>query len=102
MNDRGEFEIVVVDTGIGIPADVLPQLFSPFQRGDNRVSRQFQGTGLGLAISRRLMELHQGRIEIESTPGKGTKVAMVLPAERVVHGEEKQVAAAEELRIGQF
>jgi PAS domain S-box-containing protein len=102
LNAQGEFEIAIVDTGIGIPSDVLPQLFAPFQRGDNRVSRQFQGTGLGLAISRRLMELHQGRIEIDSTPGKGTKVAMILPAERVVHAEPTEVAAAANLRIGKF
>ena len=85
----GEFEIAVADTGVGIAPDVVPQLFAPFQRGDNRISRKFAGTGLGLAISRRLMELHQGRIEIDSTPGKGTTVTMVLPAERVVRRERR-------------
>jgi PAS domain S-box-containing protein len=84
LTKDGEVEIAVVDTGIGIPPDVLPQLFRPFRQGDNSISRQFGGSGLGLAISRRLVELHNGRIEVKSEPGKGTTVAFTLPADRVI------------------
>jgi signal transduction histidine kinase len=84
LTKEGGVAITVTDTGIGIPPDVLPHLFRPFRQGDNSISRQFGGSGLGLAISRRLVELHNGRIEVESQPGKGTTVTITLPAERVI------------------
>jgi signal transduction histidine kinase len=84
VTNAGEVTISVIDTGIGIAPDVLPQLFRPFRQGDNSISRQFGGSGLGLAISRRLVELHNGRIEVASEPGKGTMVTITLPAERVI------------------
>lgn len=79
----GSMQVVVSDTGIGIAADVLPNLFAPFRQGDNSISRRFGGTGLGLAISRKLIELHGGSIEIDSLVGRGTTVRLVFPAERV-------------------
>ena len=80
----GEICLIVRDTGIGIASEVLPHLFLPFRQGDNSTSRRFGGTGLGLAITRRLVELHGGRIEIESKIGEGTTVRVVLPAERII------------------
>jgi PAS domain S-box-containing protein len=80
----GEIAIAVIDTGMGIAPEVLPHLFRPFRQGDNSISRQFGGSGLGLAISRRLIELHNGRIEVQSEPGKGATVTVTLPAERVI------------------
>jgi PAS domain S-box-containing protein len=84
MTDRGEVCLVVRDTGIGIAAEMLPHLFLPFHQGDNSTSRRYGGTGLGLAITRRLVELHGGRIEIESEIGEGTVVRVFLPPERLV------------------
>ncbi|MFP4481010.1 MAG: ATP-binding protein, partial [Desulfohalobiaceae bacterium] len=69
----------VTDTGEGIPEDKLQQMFEPYEQADSSYTRQYQGAGLGLAIVRRLVELMQGRISIESAEGEGTAVHVVLP-----------------------
>ena len=69
----------VTDTGIGIPADRLSDIFEPFRQIENSYTRTYQGAGLGLAIVHRLVKLMDGSIDIESTPGHGTSVHVVLP-----------------------
>ena len=81
-DDEGRLRIVISDTGIGIPTDALPRIAQPFQQADNSIARRFGGTGLGLAISRNLMELHGGRLLVESTEGRGAVVTALFPAER--------------------
>jgi PAS domain S-box-containing protein len=66
-NDKaGRFHFEIADTGIGIEPQRLASLFQPFEQADSSVTRQFGGLGLGLAISKRLVDLHNGRIEAES------------------------------------
>ena len=69
----------VADTGIGIPEDRLSVIFEPFRQVENSFTRNYQGAGLGLSIVHRLVGLMDGEIGIESTPGKGTAVHVVLP-----------------------
>jgi signal transduction histidine kinase len=64
-----------MDTGIGIPEEDLEHIFQPF------FTRKTKGTGLGLANMKRILEEHGGKVEIESTPGKGTTVLMRLPTD---------------------
>jgi signal transduction histidine kinase/CheY-like chemotaxis protein len=69
----------VADTGIGIAAEDMPRLFRDFQQLDGTTRRRFGGAGLGLAISRRFVELHKGRIWVESEVGKGSTFSVSLP-----------------------
>ncbi len=75
--------IAVADTGIGIPTIQLPRLGIPFEHAGPGSRRPKPGTGLGLALCRSLVELHGGRLEIESIEAKGTTVRVVLPRERI-------------------
>jgi signal transduction histidine kinase len=77
---QGRFLLVTVrDQGIGIPPEDLPRIWERFYRVDNTNTRRIGGTGLGLAITRALVELHGGRIWVESTPGKGSAFFFTLP-----------------------
>ncbi len=77
-DDRVRLE--VVDRGCGIPPDTLARLGTPFVQADNAYTRGFQGTGLGLAICHRLIASIGGSIAVESVVGRGTRVALTLPA----------------------
>jgi len=69
----------VSDTGIGIPADQIPRLFTPFTQVDSGSARSFEGTGLGLAISRRLVHCMGGEIGVESVPNRGSSFWFEIP-----------------------
>jgi signal transduction histidine kinase len=77
---RAMMEVTVADTGIGISAADRERLFTPYARGGGSVVGGNEGTGLGLALSRRLVELHGGRVWVESDgPGRGSTFRFVLP-----------------------
>ena len=79
-SESATVRIEVTDTGIGIPSEALPRVFDRFFRVDPSRSRASGGTGLGLAIVQGIMQLHGGKVEIVSQPGKGTRVILSLPA----------------------
>ena len=74
-----EIRISVADSGIGIPSDHLPRIFERFYRVDKARSRETGGTGLGLSIVKHVAEQMHGRVQVESTLGKGTKFTLVFP-----------------------
>ncbi len=69
----------IIDSGIGIAADQIERIFNAFQQVDGGSARKYGGSGMGLAISRQLVELLGGRIDIESTPGSGSRFSVHLP-----------------------
>lgn len=76
--------IEVSDNGIGIPKDCQNRIFERFYRVDKSHSKQIGGTGLGLAIVKHVVEYHEGRIDIDSDVGKGTKILVTLPVDSKV------------------
>jgi signal transduction histidine kinase/putative methionine-R-sulfoxide reductase with GAF domain len=77
--NNGSFHVSVRDTGPGISTTDQAKLFQEFQQADNAITKKKGGTGLGLAISRRIIEMHGGRIWVESRPGQGSTFAFTLP-----------------------
>ena len=78
---RGFVVLSVEDTGPGIPDDILPQVMEPL------FSTKPFGTGLGLPTVKRIMEQHDGGVEVDSAPGSGTRVVLWLPAENSGGGD---------------
>jgi signal transduction histidine kinase len=77
--DAEHVEIAVRDTGAGISAEDQGSLFQEFRQVGRDRLRKAEGTGLGLALTKRFVELHGGRIRVESAPGRGSTFAFTLP-----------------------
>ena len=78
-SEKNQIKIVVSDTGIGIPKEALPRIFTEFYRAKNAKALEMEGTGLGLAIAKDVIEQHGGQISLESTEGKGSTFYVTLP-----------------------
>jgi len=76
--------VKVADTGFGIDKEHMPRIFNRFYRVDMTGSRMYGGTGLGLSIAKELVELHDGKISVASTLGKGTEFTVMIPTARKV------------------
>jgi two-component system cell cycle sensor histidine kinase PleC len=86
-----ELELTVRDTGIGISKEDLDRLARPFEQVETQHAKTQQGTGLGLALTKSLIEMHGGRLVMESEPGMGTTVKVILPLR---HGQDADAAFA--------
>jgi len=71
----------VSDTGIGIPTRDLPRIFERFFQVETHLTRRYGGMGLGLSVAKSMVELHKGRIWVESEEGKGSTFTFLLPIE---------------------
>jgi nitrogen-specific signal transduction histidine kinase len=80
----GGLAIRITDTGIGIEETEIPKLLEPFTQASDDLARRYEGGGLGLPIAKGLLEMHDGKLEIESKPDFGTTVTIVFPAFRIV------------------
>ncbi len=76
---NGAFTVAVCDTGPGIAQGDQAKIFEEFQQADSSITRKKGGTGLGLSIAKRIIEMHGGRIWVESEPGKGSTFYFTLP-----------------------
>lgn len=83
LDGRGGLVLEVEDTGIGISAQDQDKVMAMFGQADSRLERRYQGLGLGLPLARSMMELHGGRLEMDSEPGRGTRVRMCFPPDRL-------------------
>jgi len=82
VDQEGGITIAVTDTGIGMTAAEIAIALEPFQQVTSSLSRTNEGTGLGLPLTKTLVELHDGRLDITSTPGRGTTVTVAFPVSR--------------------
>ena len=88
--DNNITQVQISDTGDGIPPEDIPHLFQKFYRVDNSTTRTVSGTGLGLFICRKIVELYNGRLWVESQVGKGSTFFINLPRLSVQRATELQ------------
>ncbi len=88
-------EISVTDTGIGIKEEDLSKLFHPFTQLESVYTKEYEGTGLGLALNRHLVELHGGRVWVESKIGLGSTFSFTIPLSQTVSNEHHPIGSLE-------
>ena len=86
--DRGQYEFIVTDNGIGMSADFVPHIFEPFSRAEDSKTNQVQGTGLGMTITQNIVNMMNGTIEVKSAPGQGSRFIVAVSFE-LCGGEEE-------------
>ena len=92
--EKGDYEIRVADTGIGMNPEFLEKLFMPFERERTSTVSKIEGTGLGMAITKNIIDLMGGSISVESRQGKGTEFTIILPLQAA--RDERKNAGTEE------
>jgi signal transduction histidine kinase len=100
--DDCKIRVEVRDSGIGIRAEQLDKLFVSFQQADSSTSRNYGGTGLGLAISKRIVELMDGEVHVNSEAGKGSSFSFTFPAKRAETIEPADEGDSAEMVAGEF
>ena len=93
VTDEG-LVVTVSDNGIGMSPEQIPKALEPFGQIDSKISRRYEGTGLGLPLTKHLVELHGGKLTIESQLNAGTTVKVMLPRERLVQRPARTAATA--------
>lgn len=84
QDSTGSVAICIKDTGIGIAPEMISSVFEPFRQIDSALARKYEGTGLGLSLVKAIVELHSGKLSVESKVGQGTAVSIVFPLDRVL------------------
>jgi len=80
--EAGYVKVSVIDDGIGITSKDLPRVFERFFQAESHLTRRYGGMGLGLAVAKAMIEIHNGRIWVESEEGKGSTFVFLLPVEQ--------------------
>lgn len=93
-------QVAVQDTGIGIPPEDIPKLFTRFFRVDTSLTREIGGTGLGLSIVKSIVELHGGTVSVQSTPGSGSTFSFDIPIAVEVTPQGAPMPAPESIPVG--
>jgi signal transduction histidine kinase len=86
---KGEVTLAVSDCGMGIARQEIPHLFEPFYRGREAIQQQIRGSGLGLNLVHHIIERHGGSVTVESTPGRGSRFIVHLPAHSIAQGKKE-------------
>ena len=94
---RYQIVVRISDTGVGVPAKDIDNIFDKFRRSGDVLTSNTEGTGLGLAITKQIVEYHGGRIWAESNQGQGTTLSFTLPLDKVWHIEGEQLTTAMDL-----
>jgi signal transduction histidine kinase len=83
VRENGNLVISIADNGVGMSPEELKVALTPFGQIENALSHKHTGTGLGLPLAKAMMDIHDGRLMIRSTPGEGTTIALIFPSARV-------------------
>jgi len=95
----GSYRLTIQDNGIGMSEEFVKHMFDPFEREENSTVSGIQGTGLGMAITKHLVEMMEGRIEVQSKKGEGTRVEIYLSFPLTADNEKIQEEKAENRRM---
>ena len=90
LGEKSEFLLTVADTGIGMKPEDIPLVFELFHQVEHSLTRKREGTGLGLPLAKKLCELHNASIDIESAPNRGTTVRIGFPPTRTVWSRRRR------------